>query len=250
MVQYGDQEEEGPKDTMWLARERLAEKLSSEIILSKNPSQTFRAWRDQFNVSQHDLAMEIGVSPSQLSDYEKGRRKNPSLNLIKRVINGLIDLDEKRGAPTIKKYSMDLQDEAILDMAEFTVGINPSIFIDVIEGTLQSDSDIENDDYIRRPIMGYSIIDSILGILRFSSLDYMRIYGRSTERSLFFTKVAYGRSPMIAVRAHPIKPAMVVYIKPEKVDPLAIKLARLERIPLVTTKLDIEELSRRLRKLI
>ncbi|MBN1389986.1 MAG: helix-turn-helix domain-containing protein [Candidatus Thermoplasmatota archaeon] len=235
---------------MWLARERLAEKLSSEIILSKNPSQTFRAWRDQFNISQHDLAVEINVSPSQLSDYEKGRRKNPSLNLIKRVINGLIDLDEKRGALTIKKYSMDLQDEAILDMAEFTVGINPSVFIDVIEGTLQSDADIENDDYVRRPIMGYSIIDSILGVLRFSSLDYMRIYGRSTERSLFFTKVAYGRSPMIAVRAHPIKPAMVVYIKPEKVDPLAIKLARLERIPLVTTKLDIEELSRRLRKLI
>jgi putative transcriptional regulator len=250
MVQYGDMDGDEPKDTMWLARERLAEKLSSEIILSKNPSQTFRAWRDQFNVSQHDLAVEIGVSPSQLSDYEKGRRKNPSLNLIKRVINGLISLDEKRGAPTIKKYSMDLQDEAILDMAEFTVGINPSVFIDVIEGVLQSDSDIDNDDYIRRPIMGYSIIDSILGILRFSSLDYMRIYGRSTERSLFFTKVAYGRSPMIAVRAHPIKPAMVVYIKPEKVDPLAIKLARLERIPLVTTKLDIEELSRRLRKLI
>jgi putative transcriptional regulator len=250
MVQYGEMEGDEPKDTMWLARERLAEKLSSEIILSKNPNQTFRAWRDQFNVSQHDLAVEIGVSPSQLSDYEKGRRKNPSLNLIKRVINGLISLDEKRGAPTIKKYSMDLQDEAILDMAEFTVGINPSVFIDVIDGTLQSDSDIENDDYIRRPIMGYSIIDSILGILRFSSLDYMRIYGRSTERSLFFTKVAYGRSPMIAVRAHPIKPAMVVYIKPEKVDPLAIKLARLERIPLVTTKLDIEELSRRLRKLI
>jgi putative transcriptional regulator len=250
MVQYGELDGDEPKDTMWLARERLAEKLSSEIILSKNPSQTFRAWRDQFNVSQHDLAVEIGVSPSQLSDYEKGRRKNPSLNLIKRVINGLISLDEKRGAPTIKKYSMDLQDEAILDMAEFTVGINPSVFIDVIEGVLQSDSDIDNDDYIRRPIMGYSIIDSILGILRFSSLDYMRIYGRSTERSLFFTKVAYGRSPMIAVRAHPIKPAMVVYIKPEKVDPLAIKLARLERIPLVTTKLDIEELSRRLRKLI
>ena len=90
--------------------------------------------------------------------------------------------------------------------------------------------------------MGYTILDSILGVLRFSSLDYMRVYGRSTERALFFTKVAYGRSPMIAVRAHPIKPAMVVYIKPEKVDLLAI--------PLVTTDLEIEELSRRLRKLI
>lgn len=250
MVQYGEKEDSGPKGTMWLARERLAEKLASEIILSKSPSQTFRSWREQFNVSQHDLAVEIGVSPSQLSDYEKGRRKNPSLNLMKRVINGLIGLDEKRGAPTIKKYSMDLQDEAILDIADFTVGINPSVFIDVIQGNLQSETDIDSEDYIRRPIMGYTILDSILGVLRFSSLDYMRVYGRSTERALFFTKVAYGRSPMIAVRAHPIKPAMVVYIKPEKVDLLAIKLARLERIPLVTTDLEIEELSRRLRKLI
>jgi len=250
MVEYTSEEEEGPKDTMWLARERLAEKLSSEIILSKSPSQTFRSWRDQFGVSQHDLAVEIGVSPSQLSDYEKGRRKNPSLNLIRRVINGLISLDEKRGAPTIKKYSMDLQDEAIIDISEFTVGINPTVLIEVIEGSLQLEGDLENEDYIRRPIMGYTIIDSILGVLRFSSMDYMKVYGRSTERALFFTKVAYGRSPMIAVRSHPIKPAMVVYIKPDQVDRLAIRLARLERIPLVVTELEVEELSMRLRKLV
>ena len=242
--------EEKTKDNMWLARERLAEKLASEIILSKNPSHTFKAWREQFEVSQHDLALEISVSPSQLSDYEKGRRKNPSLNLIKRLINGLISIDEKRGAPTIKKYSMDLQDEAILDIAEFTVGVNPTPFIGQIEGKLQTEGDGGLEGYFKRPIVGYTIIDSILGIIRFSSMDYMKVYGRSTERALFFVKVAYGRSPMIAVRAHPIKPAMVVYIKPEKVDILAIKLARLERIPLVVTELPIEELSRRLRKIV
>ena len=250
MALFDEQPDADIKDSMWLARERLAEKLASEIILSKSPSQTFRSWRDQFSVSQQDLAQEIGVSASQLSDYEKGRRKNPSLNLMKRMIEGLIKLDVKRGANTIKKYSMDLQDEAILDMAEFTIGVNPSVFMDVIQGTLQSGSGDDQDDYIRRPILGYSIIDSILGILRFSSLDYMRIYGRSTERALLFTKVAYGRSPMIAVRAHPIKPAMVVYIQPEKVDPLAIKLARLERIPLITTHLSVDDISKRLRKLI
>ena len=249
MVQY-EQDIDGPKDTMWLARERLAEKLASEIILSKNPSHTFRSWREQFAVSQQDLASQIGVSPSQLSDYEKGRRKNPSLNLMKKVIAGLISLDEIRGAPTIKKYSMDLQDEAIIDIAEFTVGINPSVLIEVIEGELQKEHEGESENYIRRPIMGYTLIDSILGVLRFSSMDYMKVYGRSTERALLFTKVAYGRSPMIAVRSHPIKPAMVIYIKPDKVDRLAIRLARLERIPLVTTELDVEELSRRLRKLI
>ncbi len=249
MVQY-EQDIDGPKDTMWLARERLAEKLASEIILSKNPSHTFRSWREQFAVSQQDLASQIGVSPSQLSDYEKGRRKNPSLNLMKKVIAGLISLDEIRGAPTIKKYSMDLQDEAIIDIAEFTVGINPSVLIEVIEGELQKEHEDESENYIRRPIMGFTLIDSILGVLRFSSMDYMKVYGRSTERALLFTKVAYGRSPMIAVRSHPIKPAMVIYIKPDKVDRLAIRLARLERIPLVTTELDVEELSRRLRKLI
>ncbi len=249
MVQY-EQDIDGPKDTMWLARERLAEKLASEIILSKNPSHTFRSWREQFAVSQQDLANQIGVSPSQLSDYEKGRRKNPSLNLMKKVIAGLISLDEIRGAPTIKKYSMDLQDEAIIDIAEFTVGINPSVLIEVIEGDLQKEHEDESENYIRRPIMGYTMIDSILGVLRFSSMDYMKVYGRSTERALLFTKVAYGRSPMIAVRSHPIKPAMIIYIKPDKVDRLAIRLARLERIPLVTTELDVEELSRRLRKLI
>ncbi len=249
MVQY-EQDIDGPKDTMWLARERLAEKLASEIILSKNPSHTFRSWREQFAVSQQDLASQIGVSPSQLSDYEKGRRKNPSLNLMKRVIAGLIGLDEIRGAPTIKKYSMDLQDEAIIDIAEFTVGINPSVLIEVIEGDLQKEHEDESENYIRRPIMGYTMIDSILGVLRFSSMDYMKVYGRSTERALLFTKVAYGRSPMIAVRSHPIKPAMVIYIKPDKVDRLAIRIASLERIPLVTTELDVEELSRRLRKLI
>ena len=249
MVQY-EQDIDGPKDTMWLARERLAEKLASEIILSKNPSHTFRSWREQFAVSQQDLASQIGVSPSQLSDYEKGRRKNPSLNLMKKVIAGLISLDEIRGAPTIKKYSMDLQDEAIIDIAEFTVGINPSVLIEVIEGELQKEHEGESENYIRRPIMGYTLIDSILGVLRFSSMDYMKVYGRSTERALLFTKVAYGRSPMIAVRSHPIKPAMVIYIKPDTVDRLAIRLARLERIPRVTTELDVEELSRRLRKLI
>ena len=43
---------------------------------------------------------------------------------------------------------------------------------------------------------------------------------------------------MIAVRAHPVKPRMVIYIKPKAVDPLAPKLADMEKVVLVKTKLD------------
>ena len=67
----------------------------------------------------------------------------------------------------------------------------------------------------------------------------MKMYGWNIERALIFTNVHYGRSPMIAIRAHPLTPAVVVYQKPDAVDPLAIKLASLERIPLVKTDCEV-----------
>jgi putative transcriptional regulator len=53
---------------------------------------------------------------------------------------------------------------------------------------------------------------------------------------------------MIAIRAHPLTPALVVYDKPDAVDPLAVKLSRLERIPLVSTDMSVETIVERLEK--
>ena len=72
--------------------------------------------------------------------------------------------------------------------------------------------------------------------------DYLKVYGWSTERALIFTGVVYGRSPMIAVRVHPLKPATVIYHKPGRIDPLALKLADKEGIPLVVTALEKDKL--------
>ena len=85
-------------------------------------------------------------------------------------------------------------------------------------------------------------MDSLKAILSLSSQDYLKIYGWSTERALIFTDVHYGRSPMVAIRAHPLTPAMVVYQKPDQTDQLAIKLAEREGIPLVVTDLSVEKL--------
>ena len=38
------------------------------------------------------------------------------------------------------------------------------------------------------------------------------------ERAIFFSGVHFGRSPMIAIRAHPVKPRVVIYIKPKAID--------------------------------
>ena len=54
---------------------------------------------------------------------------------------------------------------------------------------------------------------------------------------------------MIAVIAHPVKPRVVVYIRPKTVDPLAPKLADMERIVLVKTELSEKEIIENLRYL-
>jgi putative transcriptional regulator len=54
---------------------------------------------------------------------------------------------------------------------------------------------------------------------------------------------------MIAVRAHPVKPRMAVYVKPKAVDPLAPKLADMEKVVLVKTDLDESTIVERLRYL-
>ncbi|MHA2315052.1 MAG: helix-turn-helix domain-containing protein [Candidatus Hermodarchaeia archaeon] len=43
-----------------------------------------RKWREQFGVAQHDLAKQLGISPSVISDYESGRRKSPRVDTIRK----------------------------------------------------------------------------------------------------------------------------------------------------------------------
>jgi len=50
----------------------------------------------------------------------------------------------------------------------------------------------------------------------------------------------------VAIRSHPVKPAMVVYHRPSKVDELAVKLSELEGVPLVVTFMELEHMMRTL----
>ncbi len=223
--------------------EELKEKIAGEITLSNEPGMTMRKWREEFGLSQHQLAEAMGISHSVISDYESGRRKSPGSGIIKKMVDALIKLDREAGSPTISKYIPESILECIIAMGEFRSGIPIDRFIEEIGG-----ENLNPDRLPARMVYGYTIVDSLKTILQLSSNDYMKIYGWSTERALIFTDVHFGRSPMIAIRAHPLTPALVVYHKPEAVDELAIKLSRLESIPLVTTGMDVEEIVEKLEK--
>jgi putative transcriptional regulator len=223
-------------------REALMEKMAGEIALSKQVGQTMRKWRETFQFSQSELAAHLGVNPSVISDYESGRRKSPGIGTVCRMVHALLDLDAQRGGHVLNRYKSLLSPtEGIVAIGEYPRNIAASAFVQSIEGEVLVPARIASTS-----LQGYTLIDAVKAISTLNANDYVRVYGWSTERALLFSGIKYGRSPMIAIRVHPMKPSMVVYHNPEDVDRLAYKLAEVEQIPLVVTRLELPELRARL----
>ncbi|NYT11916.1 MAG: helix-turn-helix domain-containing protein [Methanomassiliicoccales archaeon] len=222
-------------------REELREKIAGEITLSDDAGKTIRKWREEFAISQQELARKLRVSPSVISDYESGRRKSPGIVIVRRIVNGLITIDEEHGSPTIKKYNLGEKSDCIISIKEFKTSMSAEKFMRLVNG-----DNLTHTVSLNRDIHGFTVIDSMKAITSLSSLDYLKIYGWSSERALIFTGVKFGRSPMIAIRAHPLKPALVAYHKPEHVDDLAIRLATLEGIPLIRIDMPVKTLVEKL----
>ena len=226
-------------------RDALSEKIAGEITLSPKPGQTMRKWRGVFGISQTDLAKFLNLSPSVISDYESGRRKSPGINTVKKIIEALIAVDEKHGGKILHQYdSMVETHEGVLEIMEYPFSIPAHAFIKKIEGNILT----SNKAGLKKNVKGFTLVDSIKTIETINAGDYNRLYGWSTERAIIFTGIHYGRSPMIAIRIHPVKPTVVVYHKPGSVDALAVKLADRENIPLVVTTMPLDQLKKQLLK--
>src|SRR6266571_5045626 len=161
---------------------------------------------------------------------------------IRRLVDALLDIDQRSGQRLSKRFQE--YSDVIPSMRDWSVGIRAADFLRKIEGKL-----LTQKLNTRRLVNGYTVIHSIKAITTLDASDYLRIYGTSSERALLFTEVKYGRSPMIAIKAHPLKPAMVVYVQPENIDELAIKLAELENIILARTDLEQPDLISRLERI-
>jgi putative transcriptional regulator len=224
----------------------LSEKIAGEITLSPSPGKTIRKWRNVFDISQTELAGHLKLSPSVISDYESGRRKSPGIITVRKIIDAFIELDEKKGSKILNKYnSMIATREGIIEMMEYPYAISAQEFIEKINGKVLTPKYIGK----KKNVKGFTLVDSVKTIETINSSDYVQLYGWSTERALVFTGISFGRSPMVAVRVHPVKPTVVVYHKPSAVDALAIKLAERENIPLVVSNMSLDDLKKKLIKI-
>ena len=133
----------------------------------------------------------------------------------------MVEYDKAQGGKIVNSMFAKDNNNAAYDIREFNTGTAISKLIKDINGEILSG----NEDILERPIYGYTIVDSLKAITTFNVFG--DLYGWSNERAIFFSGVHYGRSPMIAIRAHPVKPRVVIYIKPKTIDKLATKLAEM-----------------------
>jgi putative transcriptional regulator len=227
-------------------RDIIAKRVAGDIVMSDNYGNALRKWREVFKVSQIDLARVMGVSASVISDYEKNRRV-PGSRFVKKFVDALLTLDGERGWLVVKELAKGLNilySNAILDVRELNSPVSLDRILDLVEGI------IVNSYITLEGVYGYTVIDSIEAIESLSGNEFWQIMGMNTRRALIFTKVSTGRSPLIAIRVAPTKPAVVVLHGPKKVDPLAIKLADREGIPLILSLVDnVNELIKNLKML-
>lgn len=235
-----------------MSYKHVAVYIAGDIIMSDNPGEVIKKWRLIFGLTQTAIAARLNTSPSVISDYESGRRKFPGSRFVKKLVQALIEVDLERGGLVINLLERQLLREkfwiAVLDMKEFTEPVPVSIFLRAIEAEAIVPPPSTLD------VHGYTVVDSIKLVLEVPSIEYVRLYGSTSQRAAIFTKVSTGRSPIIAIKSMSavlsVKPAVVVLhgLKPDSVDPLTLEISKKSFIPLAVTNIPLEKLIENLRQ--
>ena len=228
-------------------RAELAERIAGEVTLSEDPGATLRKWREEFGVAQTALADELDVSASVVSDYESGRRENPGIRVVSRVVRSLLDIDERRGGDRVRQHarvlSAGFDKDVVYDLREYPATVPLSRFYDAIDAETVVTGSAET-------IAGHTVINSVEAIKRLSSEEFYRLYGQSTNRALVFTNVTRGESPLVALRVVTPTPSAVVLhgLEGDDLWEHAPALARADGVSLATTAMPIESILESLRE--
>jgi putative transcriptional regulator len=226
--------------------EKIKNEMAGEITLSAMPGSTMKKWREIFAITQVELAQTLQISPSTISDYEGNRRKSPGSGVIKRFVTSLIDIDTERGSPILSKLQQGVEkSEQYFELHEFATSISAIDFQKMLNASV-----VANEELMKsKKLYGYTLMESLKIILEMPYSHFPKLYGTMSERAFIFTQVSTGRSPMVVIRVTPMKPSLVVLHGLKDVDPLAIKIAEREKIPVISTNMDLAKIKEVLNKI-
>jgi putative transcriptional regulator len=225
--------------------DKLNVKIAGEIALSDKPGGTMKKWREIFGITQAELGHHMKISASTVSDYEGNRRKSPGIVVVKRFVDALIEIDMSDGGAVTKRLREEDKGSQFFETTEFSQSVSGMDFAKIVDAKVVANGELLEE----RKLYGFTLLDSIKVILEMPYNDFPRLYGSSPERAFVFSEVSTGRSPLVVVRVSQVKPSVIVLHGIDKVDKLAVKIAQVEKIPLLVTKIGMEELKARLNRI-
>ncbi len=225
--------------------DQLKAKIAGEIALSENPGDAMKKWREVFNISQTELAKHLQITPSTVSDYEGNRRKSPGIIVVKRFVDALFQIDEKSGGKVSKQFKEADSTQDYFSVFNFPREVSGKELLKIVDGKIVTGEPKLNSVNV----FGSTLVNSLKVILELPYESFVKVYSTTSQRALIFTHVETGRSPMVAVRVTPIKPALIILHGVTEVDKLAVKIAEAENIPLISTEMPLDQLKEKLQKL-
>jgi len=230
--------------------EKLSKYIAGDIALSENPGEAMKRWRDLFGVSQTQLAAQIGVSPSMISDYESGRRKHPGSATIKKFVEALIGLDENRGFRVVKRFAKLFVEPPQGLVVESCTLKNPVTGGDVVKAV--GGEVITNENLLTGEIHGYTVFDTKHLLLGLGSDELSLFLAGCRGWALVFTNVENPGPVLAVVRVLGVQPGLVVLqgLSDLFLDELSVKMSELGGFPLVVSRrVGVEKILRALKRL-
>jgi len=160
---------------------KLKQEIAGEICINEAPGNALKKWQNIFEISQLSLARAIGITSSTISDYQNGRRNNPSIKFVSKFVNALIDIDIKRKGNIIRKL-ITLPQEQLIETKEFKKAIKIK-HTDGLKDFIQI-----NSKHSTEPVYGITFIDED-SIPEIEQNDLQKVYGKTNKRILYFTNV-------------------------------------------------------------
>jgi len=231
----------------------VACKIAGEIVFSDNVGKAMRIWRMRFGISQTELALHMGISPSLISDYESGRRKSPGATMIRKFVRALIEIDRLRGMPVLSRmlkceYHYLNSQNPIIEHEEYVEPLSAEEFCKAIGAKVVTIEEVKG-----KRILGYTVADSLKFLLESPPYIRAKLYGLTNERAIIFTNVNDSGALLIALKFSieelgGLRPSLVVLHGIRGISELGLLLAKKEYLPLaIVEAVTLRELLSRLR---
>lgn len=145
----------------------LQKVVAGDIALAQHPGEKMKRWRLLCDVSQKELANELHITASVISDYESGRRKKPGTDIIRKIVQSLVALDEKKESSFLKEFGDVLVKKSGQQIQQITIAPNSlSVVLERMNGKLltgQPQEEIRGvvlaDENIRSLLLMFCLVD-------------------------------------------------------------------------------------------